>query len=100
MSNSLDPGKDRHGVSNSLDPDQDQHGVSNSLDPGEDRHYVGPYLGQNCLQRLSVADKRKEMIDFKLFFLQMKNCISICRLRLIFPINIWDSRRQNLFGVF
>ena len=28
--------------------------VSNSLDPDQDRHPVGPELGPNCLQRLSV----------------------------------------------
>ena len=30
--------------------------VSNSLDPGRARHFVGPDLGLNCLQRLSVDD--------------------------------------------
>ena len=29
----------------------------NSLDPDEDQHFVGPHLGQNCLQRLSADDK-------------------------------------------
>ena len=28
--------------------------VSNSLEPDQARHHVGPELGQNCLQRLSV----------------------------------------------
>ena len=31
--------------------------VSNSLDPGQDRHSVGPDLGTNCLQKLSADDK-------------------------------------------
>ena len=31
--------------------------MSNGLDPGQDRHSVGPDLGPNCLQRLSVDDK-------------------------------------------
>ena len=31
--------------------------VSNSLDPDQARRYVGPYLGPNCLQRLSADDK-------------------------------------------
>ena len=31
--------------------------VSNSLDPGQDRHSAGPDFGQNCLQRLSADDK-------------------------------------------
>ena len=31
--------------------------VSNCLDPDQDRHSVGPYLGPNCLQRLSVDNK-------------------------------------------
>ena len=39
--------------------------VSNGLDPDQDRHSVGPDLGPNCLQRLSVDDKsplaRKEL---------------------------------------
>ena len=33
--------------------------VSNSLDPGQDRHYVGPDLGPNCLQRFSADDKSR-----------------------------------------
>ena len=28
--------------------------MSNSLDPDQARHFVGPYLGPNCLQRLSA----------------------------------------------
>ena len=31
--------------------------MSNNLDPDQDRHSVGPDLGPNCLQRLSVDDK-------------------------------------------
>ena len=31
--------------------------VSNSLDPDQARHFVGPDLGQNCLQRLSADNK-------------------------------------------
>ena len=31
--------------------------VSNSSNPDQDRHFVGPDLGPNCLQRLSVDDK-------------------------------------------
>ena len=31
--------------------------VSNSLDPDQDQRSVGPYLGPNCLQRLSADDK-------------------------------------------
>ena len=30
--------------------------VTNGLDPDQDRRSVGPYLGRNCLQRLSAAD--------------------------------------------
>ena len=30
--------------------------VSNGLDPDKARHFVGPYLGPNCLQRLSADD--------------------------------------------
>ena len=33
--------------------------VSNSLDPDQARHFVGPDLGQNCLQRLSADDTRR-----------------------------------------
>ena len=28
--------------------------LSNSLDPDQDQHFVGPDLGLNCLQRLTV----------------------------------------------
>ena len=31
--------------------------MSNRLDPDQDRHSVGPGLGPNCLQRLSVDDE-------------------------------------------
>ena len=37
--------------------------VSKGLDPDQDRHCVGPDLGPNCLQRLSVNDKRVEIED-------------------------------------
>ena len=33
--------------------------VSNSLDPDQAQLYVGPDLGPNCLQRLSVDDTRR-----------------------------------------
>ena len=29
--------------------------MSNSLDPDQARRFVGPYLGPNCLQRLSAG---------------------------------------------
>ena len=32
--------------------------VSNRLDPDQARHFVGPGLGQNCLQKLSTDDIR------------------------------------------
>ena len=32
--------------------------VSNSMDPDQARRFVGPDLGPNCLQRLSVDDTR------------------------------------------
>ena len=32
--------------------------VLNSLDQDQDRHFVGPDLGPNSLQRLSVDDKK------------------------------------------
>ena len=31
--------------------------MSNSLDPDQARHFVGPDLGQNCLQGLTADDK-------------------------------------------
>ena len=34
--------------------------VSNSLDPDQARHFVGPDLGPNCLQRISVDDSSKQ----------------------------------------
>ena len=36
--------------------------MSNSLDPDQARHFVGPDLGPNCLQKLSVDDTSKELI--------------------------------------
>ena len=36
--------------------------VPNGLDPDQDRRTVGPDLGPNCLQRLSAALARKELI--------------------------------------
>ena len=33
--------------------------VSKSLDPNQERYSVGPDLGPNCLQRLSVDDKSR-----------------------------------------
>ena len=33
--------------------------VSTSLDPDQDRRFVVPYLGLNCLQRLSVDDSKR-----------------------------------------
>ena len=32
--------------------------VSNGLDPDQDRRCVGPDLGSNCLQRISVDEKK------------------------------------------
>ena len=34
--------------------------MSYSLDPDQGQHSVGPDLGLNCLQRLSLDDKRPE----------------------------------------
>ena len=36
--------------------------VSNSLDSDQDRLFVGPDLGPNCLQRLSLISKRQELL--------------------------------------
>ena len=33
--------------------------ISNGLDTDQDQHSVGPDLGPNCLQRLSVDDKNR-----------------------------------------
>ena len=41
--------------------------VSNSLDPGQARHFVGPDLGQSCLQRLSEDIAGKELNTKQLF---------------------------------
>ena len=35
--------------------------MSNSLDPDQARRFVGPDLGQNCLQRLSADGAGKEL---------------------------------------
>ena len=39
--------------------------VSNSLDPDQARHFVGPDLGPNCLQRLSVSRQQKSPLAGK-----------------------------------
>ena len=39
--------------------------VSNSLDPDQARHFVVPDLGQNCLQRLSADNTRKQRVKAK-----------------------------------
>ena len=36
--------------------------VSNSLDPDQARHFVGPDLGPNCLQMLSVDSTCKQRV--------------------------------------
>ena len=33
--------------------------VANSLHPDKARYFAGPYLGQNCLQKLSAEDTRR-----------------------------------------
>ena len=35
--------------------------VSNSLDPGQDRHSVGPDLRPNCLHMLSVSTSKERV---------------------------------------
>ena len=37
--------------------------VSNSLNPDQARLFVGPGLGQNCLQRLSADDTRMLRVE-------------------------------------
>ena len=37
--------------------------VSNRLDPDQARHFVGPDLGPNCLQRLSVDDTSRQRVN-------------------------------------
>ena len=36
--------------------------VSNSLDPNHAQHLVGPDLGPNCLQRLSVNNTSRQRV--------------------------------------
>ena len=36
-------------------------GMSNGLDPDQDRHVVGPDLGPNCLQRLSLISRQQKL---------------------------------------
>ena len=38
--------------------------LSNSLKPDQARCYVGPDLGLNCLQRLSVGDTYKHRVSY------------------------------------
>ena len=35
--------------------------MSNGLDPDQDRHVVGPDLGPNCLQRLSLISRQQKL---------------------------------------
>ena len=37
--------------------------VSNTLDSDQARHYVGPDLGPNCLQRLSVDEASRQTVN-------------------------------------
>ena len=43
--------------------------VSNSLDPDQARHFMGPDLGQNCLQGLSGDIGGKELLQNNLLIL-------------------------------
>ena len=40
--------------------------VSNCLDPDQDQHSVSPYLGPNCLQKLSAAASNKERVELQI----------------------------------
>ena len=40
--------------------------MPNGFDPDQDLHFVGPYLGPNCLQRLSADDKIRPLLGKKL----------------------------------
>ena len=37
--------------------------MSISLDPDQAGHFVGPDLGPNCLQRLSVGDTSRQRVE-------------------------------------
>ena len=37
--------------------------VSNSVDPDMARRFVGPDFGPNCLQKLSVDDTRRKIVN-------------------------------------
>ena len=41
---------------------QELPSVSNSLNPDQARHFVGPDLGPNCLQKLSVDDIKRHRV--------------------------------------
>ena len=38
--------------------------VAKNLDPDQARHFVGPDLGPNCLQRLSVLTSRQSLLYY------------------------------------
>ena len=38
-----------------------QYRVPNSFDPDQARHFVGPDLGQNCLQRFSAHNTSRQL---------------------------------------
>ena len=50
--------------------------MSNSLDLGQARHFVGPDLGQNCLQKLSADDTSGYRVNYEVFI----GCISLTEL--------------------
>ena len=37
--------------------------MSNSLNPDQAQRFVGPYLGPNCLQRLSANDTSRQGLN-------------------------------------
>ena len=58
--------------------------VSNSLDPDQARHFVAPDLGQNCLQRLSADNNRKQRVKVCMVF-KYVNCSNGNKIRKILP---------------
>ena len=54
--------------------------VSNALDPDQDRHFVGPDLGPNCLQRLTIkVSASKERVLKSVFIIYLLLCTYMIR---------------------
>ena len=59
--------------------------VSNSLDPDQAQHLFGPDLDPDCLQRLSVDDRRRQRVKVSMVFAKV-NCYKHARRKLTYTL--------------